>query len=180
MRVPTYTSQAKRSQSGGGQFLTASLNPSAMAAQGKAMSDIGNMFVEIGVKKMQIQTQTQVDQAEAKMLLELSEIQEKALMDPDPVSAEQRTKDAMAALLPKYTGGKAVGDDGQPLLTGRNARARFGAVGQGLISAQIIDFTKKNNARIVEFDRTNLDNSITKQINTISDPSLDMETRANA
>jgi hypothetical protein len=179
MRVPTYKAQAKRSQAGGGQFLTASLSPSAMAAPGKAISEVGNLMAEIGIKKMQIQTQNQVDQAEAMMLQELSAIQEDALMSSDPVAAEQATKDKMNGLLRKYTNGLAVDGNGQALLSGRNAKARFLSVGQGLVSAQIIDFTKKNNVRIIEVDRGNLDTAIDKSVKIVSNTALSEDQRAN-
>jgi len=180
MRVPTYNRQVKRNNAGGGQLLTASVSASAAAAPGKAMSQMGDLLAEIGIKKMQVQTQNQVDQAEARMLEELSDIQQDALRSPDPVAAEQETKDKMNALLKKYTNGLAVDGNNQPLLTGRNAKAKFMSRGQELVSAQIIDFTKQNNSRIVEFDRGNLDTAIDKSVKAISNTSLDVQARAEA
>lgn len=180
MRVPTYNRQVKRNNAGGGQLLTASVSASAAAAPGKAMSQMGDLLAEIGIKKMQVQTQNQVDQAEARMLEELSDIQQDALKSPDPVAAEQETKDKMNALLKKYTNGLAVDGNNQPLLSGRNAKAKFMSRGQELVSAQIIDFTKQNNSRIVEFDRGNLDTAIDKSVKAISNTSLDVQARAEA
>lgn len=180
MRVPTYNRQVKRNNAGGGQLLTASVSASAAAAPGKAMSQMGDLLAEIGIKKMQVQTQNQVDQAEARMLEELAGIQQDALRSPDPVAAEQETKDKMNALLKKYTNGLAVDGNNQPLLTGRNAKAKFMSRGQELVSAQIIDFTKQNNSRIVEFDRGNLDTAIDKSVKAISNTSLDVQARAEA
>lgn len=180
MRVPTYNRQVKRNNAGGGQLLTASVSASAAAAPGKAMSQMGDLLAEIGIKKMQVQTQNQVDQAEARMLEELSGIQQDALRSPDPVAAEQETKDKMNALLKKYTNGLAVDGNNQPLLSGRNAKAKFMSRGQELVSAQIIDFTKQNNSRIVEFDRGNLDTAIDKSVKAISNTSLDVQARAEA
>jgi len=180
MRVPTYNRQVKRNNAGGGQLFNASVSASAAAAPGKAMSQMGDLIAEIGIKKMQIQTQNQVDQAEAMMLQELSDIQQDALKSPDPVAAEQETKDKMNGLLKKYNSGLAVSSDNQPLLSGRNAKAKFMSRGQELVSAQIIDFTKQNNTRIVEFDRGNLDTAIDKSVKTISNTSLDVEARADA
>lgn len=180
MRVPTYNRQVKRNDAGGGQLFNASVSASAAAAPGKAMSQMGDLIAEIGIKKMQIQTQNQVDQAEAMMLQELSDIQQDALKSPDPVAAEQETKDKMNGLIKKYNSGLAVSSDNQPLLSGRNAKAKFMSRGQELVSAQIIDFTKQNNTRIVEFDRGNLDTAIDKSVKTISNTSLDVEARADA
>jgi hypothetical protein len=180
MRVPTYNRQVKRNDAGGGQLFNASVSASAAAAPGKAMSQMGDLIAEIGIKKMQIQTQNQVDQAEAMMLQELSDIQQDALRSPDPVAAEQETKDKMNGLLKKYNSGLAVSGNNQPLLSGRNAKARFMSRGQELVSAQIIDFTKQNNTRIVEFDRGNLDTAIDKSVKTISNTSLDVAARGMA
>lgn len=180
MRVPTYTAQAKRSTAGGGQFLTAQLSPSVMAAPGKAIADAGNLMVEVGVKKMQIQTQTQVDQAEAVFSQELSLMVEEALKSNDPVGVEQATKDAMQSLLRKYTDGKATDGSGNSLLTGRAARARFMAKGQELVSAHIIDFVGKNNTRIVEADRASLDKSVGNQVDIATNTSMPAESRADA
>lgn len=181
MRVPVYQTQAKRSQAGGGQFLTASLASNAMSGTAEALGAVGDMISEISIKKMQIQTQTQIDEAENSMLLELNEIKEEALKLPDPVAAEEATKAKMNNLLQKYSSGRAINKaTGNPMLSGRNAKARFIAKGQALLSTATIDFVKANNARIVEQDRVNLDNAVDKSVQIASDTSLDVTQRAEA
>ena len=150
MRVPTYSRQVRRNNAGGGGLLNVSVSGAAAAATGRAISEAGNLMAEIGIKKMQVQTQSQVDRAEAVMIEQLSEIQENALQSNDPVGVEQSTKDNMNKLLKTFTSGLARDGNDEPLLSGRNAKARFLSVGQQLVSAQIIDFTKKNNKRIGE------------------------------
>ena len=178
MRVPTYSRQGRRNNAGGGGLLNVSVSGAAAAATGRAISEAGNLMAEIGIKKMQVQTQMQVDRAEAVMIQQLSEIQENALQSNDPVGVEQSTKDDMNRLLKTFTSGLARDGNDEPLLSGRNAKARFLSVGQQLVSAQIIDFTKKNNKRIVEADRGNLDNDIEKKVKQISDTNTDLEKRA--
>lgn len=178
MRVPTYSRQVRRNNAGGGGLLNVSVSGAAAAATGRAISEAGNLMAEIGIKKMQVQTQMQVDRAEAVMIQRLSEIQENALQSNDPVGVEQSTKDDMNRLLKTFTSGLARDGNDEPLLSGRNAKARFLSVGQQLVSAQIIDFTKKNNKRIVEADRGNLDNDIEKKVKQISDTNTDLEKRA--
>ena len=178
MRVPTYSRQVRRNNAGGGGLLNVSVSGAAAAATGRAISEAGNLMAEIGIKKMQVQTQMQVDRAEAVMIQRLSEIQENALQSNDPVGVEQSTKDDMNRLLKTFTSGLARDGNDEPLLSGRNAKARFLSVGQQLVSAQIIDFTKKNNIRIVEADRGNLDNDIEKKVKQISDTNTDLEKRA--
>lgn len=181
MRVPVYQTQAKRSQAGGGQFLTASLASNAMSGTAEALGAVGDMISEISIKKMQIQTQTQIDEAENSMLLELNEIKQEALKLPDPVAAEEATKTKMNNLLQKYSSGRAINKaTGNPMLSGRNAKARFIAKGQALLSTATIDFVKANNARIVEQDRVNLDNAVDKSVQIASDTSLDVTQRADA
>ena len=178
MRVPTYSRQVRRNNAGGGGLLNVSVSGAAAAATGRAISEAGNLMAEIGIKKMQVQTQSQVDRAEAVMIEQLSEIQENALQSNDPVGVEQSTKDDMNRLLKTFTSGLARDGNDEPLLSGRNAKARFLSVGQQLVSAQIIDFTKKNNKRIVEADRGNLDNDIEKKVKQISDTNTDLGQRA--
>ena len=178
MRVPTYSRQVRRNNAGGGGLLNVSVSGAAAAATGRAISEAGNLMAEIGIKKMQVQTQMQVDRAEAVMIEQLSEIQENALQSNDPVGVEQSTKDDMNRLLKTFTSGLARDGNDEPLLSGRNAKARFLSVGQQLVSAQIIDFTKKNNIRIVEADRGNLDNDIEKKVKQISDTNTDLGQRA--
>ena len=178
MRVPTYSRQVRRNNAGGGGLLNVSVSGAAAAATGRAISEAGNLMAEIGIKKMQVQTQMQVDRAEAVMIQRLSEIQENALQSNDPVGVEQSTKDDMNRLLKTFTSGLARDGNDEPLLSGRNAKARFLSVGQQLVSAQIIDFTKKNNKRIVEADRGNLDNDIEKKVKQISDTNTDLGQRA--
>ena len=181
MRVPVYQRQAKRSQAGGGQFLTASLASNAMSGTAEALGAVGDLISEIGIKKMQIQTQTQIDEAENSMLLELSEIKDEALKLFDPVAAEEATKTKMNNLLQKYSSGRAINKaTGNPMLSGRNAKARFIAKGQALLSTATIDFVKANNARILEQDRVNLDNTVNKSVQIASDTSLDVTQRADA
>ena len=178
MRVPTYSRQVRRNNAGGGGLLNVSVSSAAAAATGRAISEAGNLMAEIGIKKMQVQTQMQVDRAEAVMIERLSEIQENALQSNDPVGVEQSTKDDMNRLLKTFTSGLARDGNNEPLLSGRNAKARFLSVGQQLVSGQIIDFTKKNNKRIVEVDRGNLDNDIEKKVKQISDTNTDLGQRA--
>ena len=178
MRVPTYSRQVRRNNAGGGGLLNVSVSGAAAAATGRAISEAGNLMAEIGIKKMQVQTQMQVDRAEAVMIQRLSEIQENALQSNDPVGVEQSTKDDMNRLLKTFTSGLARDGNDEPLLSGRNAKARFLSVGLQLVSAEIIDFTKKNNKRIVEADRGNLDNDIEKKVKQISDTNTDLEKRA--
>ena len=90
MRVPTYKRQSGLSLQGrgGGRLLSASLNPSAATAVARTISDIGDTITEIGMKKLEIETATEVNVAEKAMTAEFEQIKTKALVEENPIIAE--------------------------------------------------------------------------------------------
>lgn len=73
MRVPTYKQQTGFGiRGGGGQRLTASLNPNAATAVARTIADIGDAVTEIGMRKLEIETDTEVNTAKKLLLQSLS------------------------------------------------------------------------------------------------------------
>ncbi len=170
MRVPTYKRQSGLSLQGrgGGRLLTASLNPSAATAVARTISDIGDAITEIGMKKLEIETATEVNVAEKALTTELQQIKTEALKEDNPVSAERKAKKSMQELLRQYqTGLKINPITKQPYLTSNKSKAKFSVVGQDVFSAAFIDYTKENNKRIVEINKANVSSQIDKNVQTI-------------
>ena len=71
MRVPTYKQQTGFGiRGGGGQRLTASLNPNAATAVARTIADIGDAVTEIGMRKLEIETDTEVNTAKKAIVAE--------------------------------------------------------------------------------------------------------------
>lgn len=170
MRVPTYKRQSGLSLQGrgGGRLLSASLNPSAATAVARTISDIGDTITEIGMKKLEIETATEVNVAEKAMTAEFEQIKTKALVEENPIIAERKAKKSMQDLFRKYQSGLKINPiTKQPYLTSNKSKAKFNLVGQEIYSAALIDYTKKNNKVILEINKTNISSEIDKNVQTI-------------
>ena len=92
MRVPTYKQQTGFGiRGGGGQRLTASLNPNAATAVARTIADIGDAVTEIGMRKLEIETDTEVNTAKA-IIAEFEQEKLKALQSENPIQAENLAK----------------------------------------------------------------------------------------
>ena len=177
MRVPTYTAQVQSNRAGGGTFTTTSLSSSAMQAPGRALRNIGNDLFEIGMKKMQIQAEGQLDAATMQLKTELEAIYKDGMMQADPIQAETDTISAMKTKVKEYSSGTKLGDDSQPLLTSRAAkRAMQSAAADILFSRK----TPQKCQRIVEYKKGTLTRQVDTAVQTITNPGANFDARAQA
>ena len=156
MRVPTYTAQVQSNRAGGGTFTTTSLSSSAMQAPGRALRNIGNDLFEIGMKKMQIQAEGQLDAATMKLKEELETIYQDGMMQADPIQAETDTISKMKTKVREYSSGTKLGDDSKPLLTSRAAKRAMQSAAADILFSYSTDFRRKNVSRIVEYKKGTL------------------------
>ena len=180
MRVPTYTAQVQSNRAGGGTFTTASLSSSAMQAPGRALRNIGNDLFEIGMKKMQIQAEGQLDAASMKLKTELEEIYKDGMMQADPIQAETDTISAMRTKVKEYSSGTKLGDDNKPLLTSRAAKRAMQSAAADILFSYETDFRRKNVTRIVEYKKGTLTRQVDTAVQTITNPGASDSDRAQA
>lgn len=180
MRVPTYTAQVQSNRAGGGTFTTTSLSSSAMQAPGRALRNIGNDLFEIGMKKMQIQAEGQLDAATMKLKTELEEIYKNGMMQADPIQAETDTISAMKTKVAEYSSGTKLGDDKKPLLTSRAAKRAMQSAAADILFSYSTDFRRKNVSRIVEYKKGTLTRQVDTAVQTITNPGANLASRQNA
>tara|TARA_B100000989_G_scaffold94990_1_gene69061 strand:+ start:2699 stop:4348 length:1650 start_codon:yes stop_codon:yes gene_type:complete len=169
MRVPTYKQQTGFGiRGGGGQRLTASLNPNAATAVARTISSIGDTVTEIGMRKLEIETDTEVNTAKKAIVAEFEQEKSKALVSNNPIQAEREAKGKMQQILKQYSMGLKVNPTtGKPYLSSKKSQSRFMVVGQELYSSAIIDYVKKNNSRIIEVNKANISSSTDEAVNAI-------------
>lgn len=171
MRVPTYKQQTGFGlKGGGGGMLTASLNPSAATAVARTVANLGDDIFQVGMKKLEVEIDTEVGVAKRSLVAEFENLKLKNLLDENPIQAERKTKGEMLQLLRKYSNGLQINPvTNKPYLTSNKSKARFMKVGQELYSAALIDYVKKNNARIVEINKTNISNDTDDLVKNVID-----------
>jgi len=169
MRVPTYKQQTGFGiRGGGGQRLTASLNPNAATAVARTIADIGDAVTEIGMRKLEIETDTEVNTAKKAIVAEFELEKSKALVSENPIQAEREAKGKMLEILKQYQMGLKVNPaTGKPFLSSKKSQSRFMSIGQEVYSSAIIDYVKKNNSRIIEVNKANVSNSTDEAVNAI-------------
>ena len=169
MRVPTYKQQTGYDiRGGGGQRLTASLNPNAATAVARTIANIGDTVTEIGMRKLEIETDTEVNTAKKAIVAEFEQEKSKALVSNNPIQAEREAKGKMQQILKQYSMGLKVNPTtGKPYLSSKKSQSRFMVVGQELYSSAIIDYVKKNNSRIIEVNKANISSSTDEAVNAI-------------
>lgn len=169
MRVPTYKQQTGFGiRGGGGQRLTASLNPNAATAVARTIANIGDAVTEIGMRKLEIETDTEVNTAKKAIVAEFELEKSKALVSENPIQAEREAKGKMLQILKQYQMGLKVNPaTGKPFLSSKKSQSRFMSIGQEVYSSAIIDYVKKNNSRIIEVNKANVSSSTDEAVNAI-------------
>jgi len=169
MRVPTYKQQTGFGiRGGGGQRLTASLNPNAATAVARTISSIGDTVTEIGMRKLEIETDTEVNTAKKAIVAEFEQEKLKALKNNNPIQAEKETKGKMKQILKQYQMGIKINPiTKKPYLSSKKSQSRFMVVGQEVYSSAIIDYVKKNNSRIIEINKSNISFNTDETVNAI-------------
>jgi len=169
MRVPTYKQQTGFGiRGGGGQRLTASLNPNAATAVARTIADIGDAVTEIGMRKLEIETDTEVNTAKKAIVAEFELEKSKALQSENPIQAENEARGKMKQILKQYQMGLKINPaTGKPFLSSKKSQSRFMSVGQEVYSSAIIDYVKKNNSRIIEVNKSNISSSTDETVNAI-------------
>ena len=169
MRVPTYKQQTGFGiRGGGGQRLTASLNPNAVTAVARTISSIGDTITEIGMRKLEIETDTEVNTAKKAIVAEFEQEKLKALQSDNPIQAENLAKGNMKKILKQYQMGIKINPaTGKPFLGSKKSQTRFMSVGQEVYSSAIIDYVKKNNSRIIEVNKSNISFNTDETVNAI-------------
>tara|TARA_B100000424_G_scaffold258779_1_gene241000 strand:+ start:1881 stop:3539 length:1659 start_codon:yes stop_codon:yes gene_type:complete len=171
MRVPTYKQQTSfTTKGGGGRFLTAQINPSVMAKQGQVISEIGDDITRIGLRKLEVETETDVNVAKRAMNTELYSIREKYLKSENPVKAELKAKAEMQTLLKQYVNGTKINPvTNEPYISTNKSKARFLSVGQDLLSSNILEYVKENNKLISEVNKANISDTTNELVKSAID-----------
>ena len=171
MRVPTYKQQTSfTTKGGGGRFLTAQINPSVMAKQGQVISEIGDDITRIGLRKLEVETETDVNVAKRAMNTELYSIREKYLKSQNPVKAELKAKAEMQTLLKQYVNGTKINPvTNEPYISTNKSKARFLSVGQDLLSSNILEYVKQNNKLISEINKANISDTTNELVKSAID-----------
>ena len=168
MKVPTYEAKLQRPRQGQGQFLTAQLSASAMAAPARAFAQSGQQLAEagsdlaaFGMKKAQIGAQSEAASAASKMQLELAELESNALQNTNMSQAEQQYRQQSQIIVEKY----------KTSMSNALARRAFGSAAVKAQTRGLLSFVKQNNARVVEAAKANLETTIQQEMKLSSDPS---------
>jgi len=169
MRVPTYKQQTGFGiRGGGGQRLTVSLNPNAATAVARTIANIGDTVTEIGMRKLEIETDTEVNTAKKAIIAEFEQEKSKALISENPIQAEREAKGKMKQILKQYQSGIKINPiTNKPYLSSKKSQSRFMTIGQEVYSSAIIDYVKKNNSRIIEINKSNISSNTDEAVNNI-------------
>ena len=166
MKVPTYTAQLQRPRQGQGQFLTAQLSASAMAAPARAYAESGQQLAQagaelaaFGMKKAEIGAKSEAFAAASKMQLELAELEDDALRNPNMSQAEQQYRTQSQLIVDKY----------KSSMSNTLARRSFGTTAVKAQTRGLLSFVKQNNARVVEAAEANLVETTQQDVNVASD-----------
>jgi len=177
MKVPTYTAQLQRPRQGQGQFLTAQLSASAMAAPGRAYAESGQQLARagsdlaaFGMKKAQVGADNEAQAAAAKLDIELQQMQLDFLANPNMQQAEQKYQDMARRKVETYKSG----------MSNRLARDAFRSRAAQISIRNQSSFLKANNERVVQQRTVLLDRDTTDFLTYATNPSNSPESRAEA
>ena len=175
MKVPTYTAKLDRPRRGQGQFLTAQLSASAMAAPARAFAQSGQQLAQagsdlaaFGFKKAQIGADNEAQAAALKLDIELQQMQQDFLANPNMQQAEQKYQDMARLKVETFKSG----------LSNRLARDAFRSRAAQVTLRNQTSFSKANNARVVEQRKVLLTNDIDDALRHATNPSNSPESRA--
>jgi len=177
MKVPTYTAQLQRPRQGQGQFLTAQLSASAMAAPARAYAESGAQLAQagaelaaFGMKKAQVSADSEAKSAAIGMEVAMAEAEAKAARQVSPQQAEQ-TFISEANRITKQFGSN---------MSNTLARRAFSGEAARINATSRIRFMKANNARVVEARKANLTTDSDASVKTAADLSLGLKGRSDA
>lgn len=174
MKVPTYEAQLQRPRQGQGQFLTAQLSASAMAAPARAYAESGQQLAQagaelaaFGMKKAEIGAKSEASAAASRLQLELAELEDDALRNPNMSQAEEQYRRQSQIIVEKY----------KASMSNTLARRAFGSAAVKAQTSGLLSFVKQNNARVVEAAKANLAETVQQDVNVASDPSKSVTAR---
>ena len=174
MKVPTYTAKLDRPRRGQGQFLTAQLSASAMAAPARAFAQSGQQLAQagsdlaaFGMKKAQIGAESEASAAASEMQLELADLESNALQNTNMSQAEEQYRRQSQIIVEKY----------KTSMSNTLARRAFGSAAVKAQTRGLLSFIKQNNARVVEAAKANLETTIQQEMKLSSDPSQSSTSR---
>ena len=177
MKVPTYTAQLQRPRQGQGQFLTAQLSASAMAAPARAYAESGAQLAQagaelaaFGMKKAQVSADSEAKSHALKLEVAMADAEAKAARQTSPQAAEQAYVAEASRLTKQHGSGLSNG----------LARRAFSGEAARINAASRIRFMKANNARVVEARGANLTTDSDQSVRRAADLSLGADARFEA
>jgi len=153
MKVPTYDSKAPFPTQGRGQFLTAQLDAGAMMAPARAFeaagvqtASMGDKIAAWGFKRGQINAESQAEKAIESMTLELDQKSNDTFNTGDLEGGPSILQLHINSLTKKYRNS----------LTTNAARKAFAPLAAKLRTKATVAFAKKNNERVIEAEKENI------------------------
>ena len=177
MRVPTYESQRAIPRGSGRQFSTAQISGAALGAparalaeRGQALSQFGREITKFGLKKIQVGADNEAAEASAMLGVELQQLSSELLQTPNMADADKVYAEKSRLLVDKFKSG----------LSGGMARDAFTRRARQIEFNSRIDFSRRNNERVVQQREVLLDRDTTTFIEIASNPLLSVSGRAVA
>lgn len=177
MRVPTYEAQRAIPRSGGRQFSTAQISGAALGAparalaeRGQALAQFGQEISQFGLKKMQVGADNEAAEASANLSVELQQLSSELLQTPNMANADKVYAEKSRLLVDKFKSG----------LSGGMARDAFTRRARQIEFNNRVDFSRRNNERVVQQREVLLDRDTTTLIEIASNPLLSANGRAVA
>ena len=176
MKVPTYEAQLQRPRQGQGQFLTAQISASAMAAPARAYAESGQQLAQagaelaaFGMKKAQVSADSEAKSRAVELEVAMADAEAKAARQPSPQAAEQAYLAEASRLNKQYSANLNT-----------LARRAFSGEAARINAASRIRFMKANNARVVEARKANLTTDSDSSVSRAADLSLGTDARFEA
>lgn len=173
MKVPTYEAKLQRPRQGQGQFLTAQLSASAMAAPARAFAESGQQLAKagadvaaFGIKKAQVSADSEAKARALQLEIAMADVETKAAREASPQAAEQAYLTGVSVLNKQYSANLNT-----------MTRRAFSSEAARINAASRIRFMKANNARVVEARKTNLTTDTNSSISRAADVSLSFDGR---
>ena len=177
MRVPTYESKRAIPRGSGRQFSTAQISGAALGAparalaeRGQALSQFGREITKFGLKKIQVGADNEAAEASAMLSVELQQLSSELLQTPNMADADKVYAEKSRLLVDKFKSG----------LSGSMARDAFTRRARQIEFNSRIDFSRRNNERVVQQREVLLDRDTTTFIEIASNPLLSANGRAVA
>ena len=177
MRVPTYESKRAIPRGSGRQFSTVQISGAALAAparalaeRGQAAASLGRELTAFGLKRMQVGADNEAAEASAMLNVELQKLSSELLQTPNMADADKVYADKSRLIVDKFKSG----------LSGRMARDAFTRRARQIEFNSRIDFSRRNNERVVQQREVLLDRDTTTSIDAASNPLLSANARATA